>query len=51
MLCTKECASIPFSSVVFILGFAFEYFKEFGGVSITITITTSRKHVRENKRI
>ncbi len=35
MLQGKECAPIP-SSVVFTLGLAFEFFKEFGGVLIIL---------------
>jgi hypothetical protein len=31
---TKEHAPTPFSSIVFTLGFTFEFFKEFGGASI-----------------
>jgi hypothetical protein len=36
MLQAKEHAPLPFSSVVFILGIAFESFQEFGGASQTI---------------
>jgi hypothetical protein len=33
VLWTKECVPIIFSFVIFTLGFTFESFKEFGGVS------------------
>jgi hypothetical protein len=38
MLQRKECTPIPFSSIVFILGLAFESIKKFGGASITMAL-------------